>query len=179
MIGDCAMEKPRPRSTGGILWAQAACRPPKGEQLPKGEQRQKGGPSSACARFSQVWAFDGDSRLAFGFRLAITPSSTRCLSRRTTASRGTAGAWGASTSSGADADQNTRLSQRRRLRPGAQPCHSGECRLVVIVWGWLRTPAFGFSPASASVAPNGRGFFMRNPAWLVKEDRVPLSRIKC
>ena len=34
-------------------------------------------------------------------------------------------------------------------------------------------------PASASVAPNGRGFFMRNPAWLVKEDRVSLSRIKC
>jgi hypothetical protein len=30
-------------------------------------------------------------------------------------------------------------------------------------------------PASASVAPNGRGFFMRNPAWLVKEDRVSLS----
>ena len=26
-------------------------------------------------------------------------------------------------------------------------------------------------PASASVAPNGRGIFMRNPAWLVKEDR--------
>jgi hypothetical protein len=30
---------------------------------------------------------------------------------------------------------------------------------MVIIWGWLRTPAFDF-PALASVAPNDRGFFL-------------------
>jgi hypothetical protein len=35
---------------------------------------------------------------------------------------------------------------------------------MVIVWGWLRTPAFEF-PSLSPVAPNGRAFFCaRNPA---------------